>query len=67
MTHVLPRWEKNPIVLGEVTDSDEHVIIKAGYCSPVTGKDHPFDDELIEREGNNVFAFVGEIVYDVEG
>lgn len=39
--------------------------MRAGYCVPVTGTDHPFNEEEVEREADNVRAFVGEIIYDV--
>jgi len=60
------RWEKTPIKHGEMTDQDSNLRILAGYCTPVTGMDHPFDEELLERWPDNVFAFVGEVVYDLE-
>mmetsp|Transcript_6155 Transcript_6155/g.14641 ORF Transcript_6155/g.14641 Transcript_6155/m.14641 type:complete len:231 (-) Transcript_6155:86-778(-) len=52
--------------LKEVTDSNQHLLIRAGLCSPVTGADHPFKEEDLDRDAGNVRAFVGEVIYDVE-
>lgn len=52
--------------LSEAVESDKYIVLRAGYCTPVTGSDHPFNEELIEREPENVRALVGEIIYDVE-
>jgi hypothetical protein len=51
------------VKVGEVCDQDEHLKIRAGYCTPVTGSDHPFAEEQVDRTPENVRAFVGEIVY----
>ena len=45
----------------QVTDADENIRLRAGLCSAVTGQDHPFVEELLDRDPENARAFVGEV------